>query len=110
MATMGRYCKAYLVKQFREFSGWAETLENLRKDRQGEQSSGSSHGLSDDDILYLQENLVVTDGIFMDENIIYDQVTPEWEEFCKNTLKFSVPDYGAAKAADAAPGGGTDQE
>ena len=29
--------------------------------------------LADDDHLYLQENFVVTDGIFIDENIIFDE-------------------------------------
>lgn len=105
MATMGRYCKAYPVGRFREFSSWTERLENLRRDRDqhGEQSPGASPRLSDDDFLYLQENLAVTDGIFMDENVIYDQVTPEWEDFCKNNLSFSIPDYSTTKAAEAIP-------
>jgi len=30
----------------------------------------------------MQENYVVTDGIFKDENIIFDNVTPEWKDFC----------------------------
>ncbi len=42
--------------------------------------------LDDDSILYLQENYVVTDGIFKDQNIIFDNVTDEWKEFCHETL------------------------
>ena len=101
MANMGRYCKAYLVKRFREFDGWSENLANLRKDRLPEDSQAATPTLNDDDHLYLQENLVVTDGIFIDENVVFDQVTPEWREFTASTLNFAVPDYLRADAASA---------
>lgn len=53
--------------------------------------------LTDDDFLYLQENYVVTDGIFKDENIIFDNITTEWIDFCKNMLLFEVPVYEPVK-------------
>jgi hypothetical protein len=34
-------------------------------------------GQTGDSIVYLQENYVVTDGIFKDENVLFDDVTPE---------------------------------
>jgi hypothetical protein len=77
MATMGTYCKAYLVKQLRQYSQWRE--------------NSSKRKLTDDDIVYLQENYVVTGGIFKDDNIIFDDVAPEWQEFCQQSLKFEVP-------------------
>lgn len=89
MNKMGRYCKAYPVHRLREFSGWEPKLENTRKE------NGVPRPLGDDDFLYLQENLTVTDGIFLDENVIFDSVTPPWETFCKEALHFEVPDYGA---------------
>jgi len=49
--------------------------------------------LSNADFLYLQENYVVTDGIFKDENIIFDNITSEWKEFCHKTLAFEIPVY-----------------
>jgi hypothetical protein len=94
MATMGRYCKAYLVNRFREYPRWAENLSNLRGDRRmvdGREVEEIT--LADDDHLYLQDNYVVTDGIFTDENIIFDGITPEWIEFCKTTLNFEIPEY-----------------
>ena len=95
MAQKGRYCKAYPITRLREFSGWSENKQNVRKDKQ--QVDGkevvTQRELTDADFLYLQENFVVTDDIFIDENIIFDQVTPEWIEFCKNTLKFEIPVY-----------------
>ena len=35
----------------------------------------------------------VADEIMLDENILFEQVTPEWEEFCTQTLDFSIPDF-----------------
>jgi len=76
MAKIGKYCKAYPIARFREYKGWTEKPENVKRDH-----------------LYLQENYIVTEGIFMDEHIVFDDVTPEWIDFCKNTLKFEVPDF-----------------
>jgi hypothetical protein len=87
VSRMGNYCKAYMVPRFREFSGWAEIPENARKE------NGAPRQLTDSDFLYLQENFIVTDGVFMDENVIFDKVTPEWIDFCKNSLKFEIPNY-----------------
>jgi hypothetical protein len=44
-----------------------------------------------------QENFVVTDGIFIDEHIIFDKVTDEWKEFCKGTLMFDENGHRAIK-------------
>ena len=90
MATMGKYCKAYMIPSFREFSGWTEKAENARME------NGSPRQLTDFDFLYLQENYVVTDGTFIDENVIFNNVTPEWIDFCKSVLKFAVPEYASA--------------
>ncbi len=93
MATMGKYCKAYSLKKLRQFSQWTERAENSRKEKK--QIDGKeveiNRNLTDDDFLYLQQNYVVTDGIFQDENIIFENVTSEWQEFCKNTLLFDIP-------------------
>ncbi|MFP5264854.1 MAG: hypothetical protein ACLGJB_23440 [Blastocatellia bacterium] len=95
MAQMGKYCKAYPIPRLRAFKGWTENAQNARKEKR--QIDGSEveapRELTDEDFLYLQENFTVTDGIFLDENIIFDNVSPEWVEFCKGELKFEVPDY-----------------
>ena len=97
MATMGKYCKAYLIKNLRQFEKWTENLENTKKEKQ--EIDGNEvevkRVLTDDDVLYLQENYVVTDGIYKDENIIFDNVTPEWKEFCQEALEFEIPVYEA---------------
>ena len=103
MAKMGSYCKAYPVEMFRAFSGWEENAQNLRKEKKEVDGTEleERRELSENDHFYLQENLVVTDGIFIDENIIFDNITPEWEAYCKDELKFQVPDYETARAATA---------
>ena len=95
MATMGKYCKAYPLKKLRTFSQWSQRTENTRKEKQeiDGQKVEVERKLTDDAFLYLQENYVVTDGIFIDENIIFDDVTPEWQDFCQTTLKFEIPVY-----------------
>jgi len=98
---MGRYCKAYQIYRFKAFNGWPSDLRILTREKQ--EIDGAEveveRALSDDDHLYLQENLVVTEGIFIDENIVFEDVSPAWQEFCKTGLKFEVPDYSKAQAA-----------
>lgn len=94
MANMGRYCKAYYVKRFREFPGWTERPGSLRPGRRIDgKENGAGIRLGDDDFLYLQETYTVTDGVFLDQNIVFDNVNPEWVEFCKDQLGFEVPSY-----------------
>jgi hypothetical protein len=94
MAEMGTYCKAYPIERFREFSGWSENAQNARKEKGNGQETEQIKDLTGH--LYLQENFTVTDGIFLDQNIIFDQVTSEWVSFCKETLQFAVPEYDSA--------------
>jgi hypothetical protein len=106
---MGKYCKAYLAKQFREYPNWSEKKENVRKEKKevdGKEVEVERE-LNDDSILYLQENYLVTDGIFKDENIIFDNVTDEWKEFCHGTLAFEIPVYEPINIPVASPVEGT---
>ena len=102
MTAMGKYCKAYPIKRLREFSHWTEHSENTRKEKN--EIDGAevevNRQLTEDDFLYLQENYVVTDGIFLDKNIIFDDVTPEWKDFCDNVLGFKVPVYEPVKVSE----------
>ena len=83
MGMMGKYCKAYPIERFREYPGWAEKAQEVTKD-----------------YLYLQENYVVTDGVFKDENIVFDDVTPEWIDFCQNILKFEATSFETVAAKE----------
>lgn len=92
---MGKYCKAYSLKKLRKFSQWTECAENTKRENKSveDKEFESNRQLTDDDFLYLQENYIVTDGIFKDENIIFSNITSEWKEFCHNTLAFEIPVY-----------------
>jgi hypothetical protein len=85
MAILGKYCKAYPLYRLRQFPGWNEKPENakkIRKEVNGEIVE-ETRKLTDADYVYVQKNFTVTDGIFVDENIIFSDVTPEWIEFCE---------------------------
>ena len=103
MTKMGKYCKAYPLQRLRQYNGWSENIQNARKEKQ--QVDGKDvetvRKLTDKDFLYLQEDYTVTDGIFVDENIIFDKVTSEWKEFCEQTLKFAIPVYEPIKIKDS---------
>jgi hypothetical protein len=95
MKTMGKYCKAYPLGKLREFREWTENASQARMEKKlvnGEEIEGPRE-LNEDSYLYLQDNFTVTDDIFRDQNIVFDHVSPQWIEFCKNTLNFEVPAY-----------------
>ncbi|HEX8337893.1 MAG TPA: hypothetical protein VF621_14245 [Pyrinomonadaceae bacterium] len=89
---MSRYCKAYPVSRLREYEGWAASARAVRAARPGRLDGSPT--LEDSDILYLQEDFTVTGGIFMNEDIIFDDLTPDWTAFCKERLRFSPPEIG----------------
>jgi hypothetical protein len=55
--------------------------------------------LAADSVVCMQENHIVTDGIFRDENVIFDDVTPEWVEYCQKELEFEIPKYARSEEA-----------
>jgi len=113
MATMGKYCKAYMLEKMRQFSKWSERAENARKEKQEKdgQEIQVTRELADDSIVYLQENYVVTDGVFKDENVLFDDVTPEWIEYCQQALEFEIPEYAqSAEATEQAKDAGSEAE
>lgn len=88
MPILGRYSKAYPLGQLRQFSGWTERPENariIRREVDGEIVE-EARALTDQDYVYVHRNFTVTDGIFVDENIIFSDVTLEWIQFCQNVL------------------------
>jgi len=103
MPTMGKYCKAYPIGRLREFAGWTENAGNTRQETRSAEGKPleTPRVLTADDFLYIQENYVVTDGIFKDENIIFATVTPEWITYCQQVLDFQIPVYEPVKPTGA---------
>jgi hypothetical protein len=75
-----KYCKAYYLKDLRQFSGWTEK----REENQSE--------LSDESVVYLWDDFVVVRSPVLPGGVLFDQVTPEWQDFCKTTLGFEIPE------------------
>ena len=40
---------------------------------------------------HLHFHCIVTDGLFIDQNIVFDDVTDEWKAFCQKVLEFEIP-------------------
>lgn len=78
---MRKYCKAFYLRDLRQFSGWTERHEE------------NEEALSDDDVVYLWDDFtVVRSPVIPDKGLIFDTGTPEWRVFCKETLKFEIPE------------------
>lgn len=95
------YARAYLLGDLRKFSDWQESVPASE--------NGNSRELSDDDVVFLQQDFTVTELIWPGENVIFNRTTPEWIDFCTQELQFKVPDdfdliasTTAAKSAEAA--------
>ena len=89
-----QYAKAYALRDLRAFDGWAEDKINWKENGHAGQNGdgGGGDGLADDDVVFLHQDFTVSRSIWRDENIIFNQVTPEWRNFCENVLQFKVPD------------------
>lgn len=76
-----KYCKAYILKDLRQFSGWTEKREVNEPE------------MKDEDIVYLwDDGTVVTSPVIPDKGIVFEQVTPAWQEFCQTVLQFAIPE------------------
>lgn len=96
------YCKAYHLGELRTFNGWSEGGNNLKENVDG--SDNAHKGYDDETIVYLHQDFSVTESMRQNENVIFDDVTPEWEGFCRNSLQFKVPDDFDLMAASGSAG------
>lgn len=86
-----QYCKAYQLAALRQFPDWKENITNGTENGNGA-ANGSGGQFAEDDIVFLHQDFTVTRSMWHNEDVIFDQVTPEWKEFCTNVLDFKVPD------------------
>lgn len=79
---MKKYCKAYYLRDLRQFSAWSELSE-----------ANEPVVLTDDDVVYLWDDFtVVKSPVIPDKGLVFDAVTPEWQNFCATTLHFEIPE------------------
>ena len=106
-STSRDYARAYLLGELRKFSDWHEEKINWKETIPAD-ANGNPHELSDDDVVFLQQDFTVTELIWPGENVIFSRSTLEWVDFCTQELQFKVPDdidliasNPAAKSAEA---------
>lgn len=101
MPIPGSYCKAYPADRLRAFPGWTEDAPPLRLQLPANEEPVAAR-TSELEYFYLHSDYAVRAGIFLDRDIVFSQVTPEWKAFCSAELGFRVPDE-VAPAAENAP-------
>jgi hypothetical protein len=77
-----RHCKAYRVADLRRYDGWSEARAGL---------PGEEDALSDDDVIYLHQDLTVTRSIWPGEQVVFAGAAPEWRSYCERALGFALP-------------------
>lgn len=76
------YCKAYHLKDLRRFGAWAQVQAGPE----------AVAGLSDESVVFVHQDLTVTQSMFHGEQVVLDRVTADWRAFCAKELGFKVPD------------------
>jgi uncharacterized protein len=88
-----KYSKAYQLQDLRRFPGWVECEINWKEKKEDNGGKrNDAQELTDDSVVFLHQDYIVTQSMWHDENVIFNAVTSKWVEFCSNNLAFNVPD------------------
>jgi uncharacterized protein len=90
-----KYCKAYHLRDLREYEGWSESRINWKekKDNGNSAEPPDPHGtFSEDKVVFIHQDFTVTESVWHSENVIFQDVDEAWKEFCSTALGFKVPD------------------
>lgn len=87
-STERQYCTAYHLRDLRRYPAWTEN--KLESSKTSE--NGQAQTLSDDEVVFLHQDYTVTRSMWADEDVIFNQVTDQWRQFCATELRFAVPD------------------
>ena len=82
-----KYCRAYQESELEQFPGWHE-----KKIKRGDAPERPVEGEGVDALLFLHQDFTVTSSMWEGEDVIFDEVSPDWKEFSTNVLKFKVQD------------------
>lgn len=77
---MRKYCKAYHLKDVRQFQGWTE------------KRAETETALTDETICYVWDDFTVVTSPVQEKSLLFDEVTSAWKDFCVNTLHFEIPE------------------
>lgn len=76
---MHTFCKAYALKDLRKFNGWSEKRPLNEEEN------------TDEIVCFIWDDFTVVKDPIYDQDLLFDEVTPAWIEFCQTTLQFAVP-------------------
>ncbi len=85
-----QYCKAYLLADLRRYPGWPASHAHGSNGHNG--NGAQPPAAADEEIAFLHQDYTVTQSMQHDEDVLFAEVTPEWQAFCADELKFRVPD------------------
>jgi hypothetical protein len=83
-----KYCKAYYLKDLRGYPGWSESRINWQEKAE----NGNGEDFTDEKVVFIHQDLTVTESVWHNENVIFKNIDSAWEEFCEHPLNFKVPD------------------
>jgi len=87
-----KYCKAYHLKSLRQYPAWSESRINWKDNKDAKETGQQDNAeFTDDKIVFIHQDFTVTESMWHNENVIFNQVDESWREFCSNTLTFKVP-------------------
>ena len=90
-STERKYCTAYHLGDLRRYSAWNEKKpESGGESKTGE--NGQDQELNDDAVVFLHQDYTVTKSMWAGEDVVFDNVTEQWKQFCTTELRFAVPD------------------
>ena len=78
------YCRAYPLQELRQFHGWDGGLTK-------EPASAGLEPLTENSMLFLHRDFIVTRSVWAGEQVVFSAVTDEWRTFCGKTLDFHPP-------------------
>lgn len=91
-----KYCKAYHLGDLRKYTGWSESRINWKEPKEKPQKNEAAEGgdgkFGNDKVVFIHQDFTVTESMWQGENVIFNEVSPAWKEFCAGELKFKVPD------------------
>jgi hypothetical protein len=74
------YCKAYPLSALRDFPSWAT------------EALPAEQALADEDFIYVCDDFSVVADPIDDNSVIFPGTSAGWHDYCRNVLKYAVPD------------------
>lgn len=76
------YCRAYTLSALRRYPGWHEAPA----------AGATTSSRGDDDVVFVHDDLTVTESAWRDEDVVFADVSEPWRRFLEEELGFHVPD------------------